>query len=113
MREILKSKIHKAVVTDSNPKYEGSIGIDKALMRKVDIIPEEKVLVVSIETGERLETYAFPEEENSGKISINGGAARKIEAGEKITIMSFKLTETSFQSKKILVDDSNQFKKYL
>ncbi|PTD94629.1 aspartate 1-decarboxylase [archaeon SCG-AAA382B04] len=112
MREMLKSKIHKAVVTSSNPGYEGSIGIDENLMKKVDILPDEKVLVISNDTGERLETYAFYEDPGSGEISINGGATRKITEGEEITILSFRYSGESLQSKKILVNDSNQFVKF-
>ncbi len=71
-------------------------------------MPGEKVLVISIDSGERLETYAFPENKNSGDISIYGGAANKIHEGEKITILSFKLTDEEFESTKILVNEKNE-----
>lgn len=112
LREVLKSKIHKAHVTDSNPDYEGSIGIDEELMNKANISPNEKVLVISNETGERLETYVFPEEKESKKISINGGAAKKINEGEEITILVFALVNEDLNPNRVLVNETNEFLKY-
>ena len=86
---ILKSKIHKATVTGAEIDYEGSISIDKNLMEHAKILPYEKVLVVSLDSGERLETYAIEGEKNSGEICIKGAAARKILKGEKVIILSF------------------------
>lgn len=111
MRKLLKSKIDRAVVTESNVDYEGSIGIDKELMDKVDLWENEKVLVISNSSGERLETYVIPEEADSGRITINGGAAKKIDKGEKITIISFTSASSPHKPKKILVDENNEFLK--
>ena len=86
---ILKSKIHRATVTGAEIDYMGSISIDKNLMEHAKILPYEKVLVVSLDSGERLETYAIEGETSSGEICINGAAARKILKGEKIIILSF------------------------
>jgi len=90
---ILKSKIHRATVTGAEINYVGSISIDKNLMEHAKIFPYEKVLVVSLDSGERLETYVLEGEKNSGEICINGAAARKILKGEKIIILSFTYME--------------------
>jgi len=84
---ILKSKIHGATVTDAKVDYMGSITIDSDLMRHAMMLPYEKVLVVSLDSGERLETYVI--EKNSGEICLNGAAARRILKGEKVIILSF------------------------
>jgi len=86
---ILKSKIHRATVTGAEIDYMGSISIDKNLMEHAKILPYEKVMVVSLDSGERLETYAIEGEKNSREICINGAAARRILKGEKIIILSF------------------------
>lgn len=86
---ILKSKIHKATVTDAKIDYIGSITIDRALMDAAKILPFEKVLVASIDSGQRLETYVIEGKKNSGEICLNGAAARKIIKGDKVIIMSF------------------------
>ncbi|MBA7573169.1 Aspartate 1-decarboxylase [subsurface metagenome] len=90
---ILKSKIHRATVTGAEIDYMGSISIDKNLMEHAKILPYEKVLVVSLDSGERLETYVIEGEKNSGEICINGAAARRIFKGEKIIILSFAYME--------------------
>jgi len=86
---ILKSKIHGATVTDAKVDYMGSITIDSDLMRHAMMLPYEKVLVVSLDSGERLETYVIEGEKNSGEICLNGAAARRILKGEKVIILSF------------------------
>ncbi len=86
---ILKSKIHRATVTGAEIDYAGSISIDKNLMEHAEIFPYERVLIVSLDSGERLETYVIEGERNSGEICMNGAAARKILKGEKIIILSF------------------------
>jgi len=90
---ILKSKIHRATVTGAEIDYMGSISIDKNLMEHAKILPYEKVLVVSLDSGERLETYVIEGEKDSGEICINGAAARRIFKGEKIIILSFVYME--------------------
>jgi aspartate 1-decarboxylase len=86
---VLKSKIHRATVTDAQIHYTGSITIDRKLMEQAKIIPFEKVMVVSLDSGERLETYVIEGKKGSGEVCINGAAARKILKGDKIIIMSF------------------------
>ncbi len=113
MRWVLRSKIHKATVTDVDLNYVGSVGIDKALIEKVGLWPGEKVLVVDNTNGTRLETYVIKEEENSGKIIIYGAASRLIKKGDEIIIMGFELTDKPIKAKNILVDKNNKFVKYL
>ncbi|MBR3712001.1 MAG: aspartate 1-decarboxylase [Bacteroidales bacterium] len=87
--EILKSKIHRVTVTEANLNYIGSITIDEALMEAANIIPNEKVQVVDINNGERLDTYAIKGERNSGCVCLNGPAARKVAVGDIVIIMSY------------------------
>lgn len=89
MRTILKGKIHRARVTEANINYEGSITIDAALMEAADIIPYEKVQVVDVDNGARLETYVIPGESGSGNVCINGAAARLIHRGDTVIILSY------------------------
>ena len=113
MRWILRSKIHKAMVTEANLEYVGSISIDNDLIEKSGLIVGEKVLVVSNTSGARLETYVIPAEKNSGVICINGAAAHLIKKGEEIIIMGFELLEDPIESKKILVNENNKFVRYM
>jgi aspartate 1-decarboxylase len=85
----MKSKIHKARVTEANLNYVGSITIDSYLMEKADILPNEKVQVVNNYNGARLETYVIPGERNSGMICLNGAAARLVQVGDEIIIISY------------------------
>lgn len=91
MRTMLKGKIHRARVTDSNLNYEGSITIDELLMEAADILPYEKVQVLDIDNGARLETYAITGKRGSGEICINGAAARLVSVGDKVIILSYKV----------------------
>ena len=113
MRVVLRSKIHRAYVTGANPDYVGSILIDEALMRKVDLWPFEKVMVCDIDNGARLETYAIPDEPGSGTIAIQGAAAKLINKGDCVIILSFEVTESPIEPKMILVDEQNRFVEYL
>lgn len=88
-RIMFKAKIHRATITEANLNYEGSLTIDTDLMEAADILPYEKVSVVNINNGERLETYAIPGESGSGVICLNGAAARKGSAGDLVIIMSY------------------------
>lgn len=88
-RTMFKAKIHRATITEANLNYEGSLTIDTDLMEAADILPYEKVSVVNINNGERLETYAIPGESGSGVICLNGAAARKGSAGDLVIIMSY------------------------
>ena len=87
--EILKSKIHRVTVTEANLNYVGSVTIDEDLMDAANIIEFEKVQVVVINNGERLETYAIKGERGSGVICLNGPAARKVAVGDLAIIMSY------------------------
>ena len=87
--EILKSKIHRATITEANLHYIGSIGIDENLMEAANLVEFEKVQVLNINNGERLETYVIKGERGSGMISLNGAAARKAVAGDLIIIAAF------------------------
>lgn len=87
--EILKSKIHRATITEANLHYIGSIGIDEDLMDAANLMEFEKVQVLNINNGERLETYVIKAIRGSGMISLNGAAARKAEPGDLVIIASF------------------------
>jgi aspartate 1-decarboxylase len=113
MRFVLRSKIHKATVTEANIDYIGSITIDEELVEKAGLWPGEKVLVVSNTTGTRLETYVIVGERGSGVICMNGGAAHLIKAGEEIIVMGFELTDKKIEAKNILVDKNNKFVRFL
>jgi aspartate 1-decarboxylase len=109
MRSLLRSKIHKATVTDANLAYIGSITIDQDLLERVGLWEGEKVMVVSNTSGARLETYIILGERDSGTICINGAAAHLIKAGEEIIIMGFELSDVPVAAKVILVDSKNKF----
>lgn len=109
MRWMLRSKIHKATVTQADVNYIGSIAIDEDLIERVGLLPGEKVLVVSNTTGARLETYVIRGERGSGVIGMNGAAAHVIRAGEEIIIMGFELADGPLSPKNILVDRQNRF----
>ncbi len=89
LRTILKSKIHRLTVTEANLHYVGSITIDKKLMDAADIINHEKVQVVDITNGARLETYAINGKAGSGVICINGAAARLVDEGDTVIVISY------------------------
>ncbi len=91
--EVVKSKIHQATVTEANLKYVGSITIDEELMDAANIIENEKVQVVNINNGERFDTYVIKGERNSGVICLNGPAARKVQVGDVVIIMSYAMME--------------------
>jgi aspartate 1-decarboxylase len=110
---MLRSKIHKARVTDADPAYIGSITIDAALMEQTGLLPGEKVLVVSNTSGERLETYTIAGQRGAGRICMNGAAAHKIRPGEEVIIMGFELCEGPLKPKSILVDQHNRFVRWL
>jgi aspartate 1-decarboxylase len=107
-RHLLKSKIHRALVTDANIDYEGSITIPRDLMAAADLWEHEKVLVASITTGARLETYVIPGESGSGQIVINGGAAHLISTGHLVTIMSWTWNEDPIDARIVLCGTGNK-----
>lgn len=110
---MLKSKIHRATVTDANLNYIGSITIDSAVMNAAGILPGEKVQVVNINTGDRFETYTIEGEAHSSIVCLNGAAARLVQPGDKIIIIAYCwLTENearSFKPAIVLMDEKNRF----
>jgi aspartate 1-decarboxylase len=113
MRFFLRSKIHKATVTEADLAYVGSITIDKSLMDRAGFLPGEKVLVVSNTTGARLDTYVIEGKPDSGVICMNGASAHLIKKGEEIIVMGFELSDVLIKPKNILVDKQNKFLRYL
>ena len=89
LREMMKSKIHNAYVTESNLRYVGSVTIDVALMEAADLLPNEKVQIVNNNNGARLETYVITGKRDSGVICLNGAAARLVQVGDEIIIISY------------------------
>ena len=116
-RKLLRSKIHRATITDSNLDYEGSITIDSDLIAKAGMAEYELVQVVNLNNGARFETYIISGEAGSGMIQINGAAARLVHPGDKIIAMAYGLAaEEDLQDWKptiVLVDDENQVKEIL
>ncbi|MDR1644602.1 MAG: aspartate 1-decarboxylase [Tannerellaceae bacterium] len=91
--EVIKSKIHRVTVTEANLNYIGSITIDEALLDAANLLPNEKVSIVNNNNGERFETYIIKGERHSGTICLNGAAARKVQPGDIIIIMSYALMD--------------------
>jgi len=110
--KLLKSKIHRAVVTDTNLNYSGSITIDRDLMDAAELLPNEAVLVADINNGTRHETYVIEGERGSGVICINGAAARLVNQGDLIIVLAFVYLPSDeaakHKSKVVLVDEKNR-----
>lgn len=113
--EILKSKIHRAKVTDKSLHYEGSITIDKKLMEAAGLLPNEKVHVFDITNGNRFITYTIEGEKNSGQIIVNGAAARLVKKGDFVIIISYAILNEKevkkFKPKIVYVDLNNRITK--
>lgn len=111
---MLKSKIHKATVTQSDLMYEGSLTIDSDLMQAVGLLPYEKIKVYNINNGERLDTYAIEGEAGTGVIGLNGAAARKGMIGDLIIIVSYAIYHdgdlAEFEPKVVVLDANNKVK---
>ncbi|MCS1351016.1 aspartate 1-decarboxylase [Mechercharimyces sp. CAU 1602] len=90
-RHMMKAKIHRATVTEANLNYVGSVTIDEDILDQVDILPNEQVQIVNNNNGARLETYVIPGERGSGVICLNGAAARLVQPGDKVIIISYAL----------------------
>ena len=116
-RKMLRSKIHRAVVTDANLEYEGSITIDSKLLLQADLVEFEQVQVVNLNNGARFETYIISGEPGSGVIQLNGAAARLAQPGDRIIIMAYSLVEEQevkvWKPKVLLLDKDNQVKEIL
>ena len=93
MRTILKSKIHRATVTDANIAYEGSISVDPDLLDAADILPYEKVWVLDVDNGSRLTTYAIEGERGSGAMCVNGAAARLVHKGDTVIVLTYETVD--------------------
>ncbi len=110
--EVLKSKIHRCVVTEANLNYVGSCTIDENLMDASGLIANEKILVVDVNNGSRLETYVIKGERNTGIISLNGAAARMVQPGDVIIIMSYAYMDfeeaKTFEPKVIFPKEGNK-----
>ena len=113
-RTILKSKIHRAHVTEANLYYAGSITIDEKLMQAADIIEGEKVEVMNLNNGQRLETYAIKGKKDSGVICLNGPAARGACVGDEVIIVSYAILDDkdakNIKPKVVTVDERNRIK---
>ena len=116
-RTMMKSKIHRARVTESNLDYEGSITIDQTLMEAAEIIPYEQVQIYNVTNGERFTTYAITGERNSGVICINGAAAHKAKKGDIVIIATYATYDetelATFKPKKVYSDENNRIKEQL
>ncbi len=112
LKEFLISKIHRATVTDANLNYVGSITIDESLMNASGIKEWQKVEIFDINNGERFQTYVIKGSPNSGTICLNGAAARKVQPGDKVIIVSYALlTQDEAANLKpsiVIVDDNNK-----
>ncbi|WP_379129289.1 aspartate 1-decarboxylase [Paenibacillus sp. sgz500958] len=111
-RQMMKSKIHRATVTEANLNYVGSITIDEDLMEAADLLENEKVQIVDNNNGSRLETYVIPGPRGSGVICLNGAAARMVHPGDTVIIISYAmLSQEELANHKptvVFVDDNNK-----
>ncbi len=111
---MLKSKIHRATVTDAKLYYQGSITIDESLIKKADLLEGEKVEVLNLNNGSRIETYVIKGKAGSGAICLNGPAAHSGKVGDEIIIVSYAIVESkkakSIKPKIVYVDKSNRIK---
>jgi aspartate 1-decarboxylase len=109
---LFKSKIHRAIVTEANLNYMGSITIDEALMEAADILPNEKVQIVNNNNGARFETYVIKGPRGSGVICLNGAAARLVSPGDAVIIISYAMMDrreaSEFQPTVVMVDGQNR-----
>ncbi len=109
---MFKGKLHRATVTQADINYVGSVTIDSELLEKAGILPGEKVQVVDINNGERLETYTIAGEAGSGVICLNGAAARLVQVGDRVIIIAYALMEEEearvFQPKVLVLDENNK-----
>ena len=110
---LLKSKIHRATVTEADVNYIGSITIDNILIERSGLIVGELVHVWNVDNGERFETYVLMGEPGKGEIIVNGAAAHKVTVGDRVIITSFWLTDEQVSSTAILVDEHNRYVRHL
>lgn len=112
LRSMCKSKIHRATVTEANLNYVGSITIDKELMEEAQILPYERVQIVNINNGTRVETYVIPGEKGAGTVCLNGAAARWAAPGDLVIIISYGLYSDEelkdLKPRVVFVDEKNR-----
>ena len=113
MRIYLRSKIHQARITEAELDYVGSLTIDEDLMDKADIHENEKVLISNKRNGARLETYVIKGPRGSGVLCANGAAAHLMQKGDEVIIMTFDVSPEPFTPTVLLVDENNNFVRYL
>ena len=113
-RTMCKSKIHRATVTDADLAYEGSITLDPLLMEAADLIPYEHVHVLDVDNGARFETYVIRGEEGAGEVVLNGAAARLVQPGDTVIILSYASYDESeledFRPRVVFVDAHNRIR---
>ncbi|MCY7916271.1 Aspartate 1-decarboxylase [Bacillus subtilis] len=116
-RTMMSGKLHRATVTEANLNYVGSITIDEDLIDAVGMLPNEKVQIVNNNNGARLETYIIPGERGSGVICLNGAAARLVQEGDKVIIISYKMMSdqeaASHEPKVAVLNDQNKIEQML
>lgn len=109
LRQILKSKIHRATVTEANVDYVGSITIDAELAERADLMAGELVHVWDVDNAERFETYVIVGPRGSGVICVNGAAAHRVKVGDRVIIAAFALSDEPVDARVVLVNDENRF----
>ncbi|MFJ9291756.1 aspartate 1-decarboxylase [Bacillus halotolerans] len=116
-RTMMSGKLHRATVTEANLNYVGSITIDEDLIDAVGMLPNEKVQIVNNNNGARLETYIIPGQRGSGVICLNGAAARLVQEGDKVIIISYKMMSdqeaANHQPKVAVLNDQNKIEQML
>ncbi|MCM3158047.1 aspartate 1-decarboxylase [Bacillus subtilis] len=116
-RTMMSGKLHRATVTEANLNYVGSITIDEDLIDAVGMLPNEKVQIVNNNNGARLETYIIPGKRGSGVICLNGAAARLVQEGDKVIIISYKMMSdqeaASHEPKVAVLNDQNKIERML
>ncbi|MDR7072513.1 aspartate 1-decarboxylase [Fictibacillus barbaricus] len=116
-RTLMKAKIHRATVTESNLNYVGSITIDEDILDAVDMLPNEKVQIVNNNNGARFETYIIPGRRGSGVMCLNGAAARLVHEGDTVIVISYAMLDETevrnHQPKVAIMDENNRIKEML
>jgi len=116
-RTMMKSKLHRAVVTEANLNYVGSITIDEELLEKVDILPNEKVSIVNNNNGARFETYVIPGERGKREICLNGAAARLVQPGDTVIIISYGMYTNeeakAYKPKVAIMNEQNEIIEFI
>lgn len=116
-RTMMKSKIHRARITEANLNYVGSVTIDQDILDKVDILPNEKVQIVNNNNGARLETYVIPGERGSGIICLNGAAARLVQKDDVVIIISYAVLSeddlATHRPKIAIMDEKNEIEQFI